>query len=402
MDGLSKTRRAEAPGASVKPKRVSVLGATGSVGCNTVDLLARNPQAFTVEVLSANTNAKLLAEQAKRVGAKAAVVANEAAYAELKAALAGTTIEAMAGENALGEAARRPADVVVAAIVGVAGLAPTLEAAKSGAVVALANKECLVSAGSVLKAEVAKSGATLLPVDSEHSAIFQVFDFDHPEAVRSITLTASGGPFREMTLADMARVSPEQAVAHPNWDMGPKISVDSATMMNKGLELIEAYHLFPVAPGAIEVVVHPQSVIHGMVSYTDGSVLAQLGAPDMRTPIAVALAWPRRMETPSEHLSLAALGRLDFEAPDETRFPALRLAREALQTGGGAPTILNAANEMAVAAFLEGRIGFLDIAALVESALGQLAAPEPTSLDDVLALDTAARTFTQGAVNGLK
>ena len=376
---------------SANPRSVSVLGSTGSIGCNTVDLLENNRDAFTVEALTAGTNWKLLAEQAIKLGASIAVINDESAYDDLKNALSGTKIEAAAGENALVEAASRPSDMVVAAIVGAAGLKPTMEAAKNGAMVALANKECLVSAGELLLAEVSKNGATLIPVDSEHSAIFQVFDFDNPKSVSGIILTASGGPFRQLSLDEMKNVTPERALNHPNWDMGAKISIDSATMMNKGLEIIEAFHLFPVALDEIDVLVHPQSIVHSLVSYVDGSVLAQMGTPDMRTPIAYAMAWPGRMATPSEKLSLADVGRLDFEAPDEERFPALRLAREALQTGGSAPTILNAANEIAVAAFLRGSIGFLQIAEIVEGVLGAMDAGTMGSLDDVLAIDNEAR-----------
>ncbi len=402
MAGLkSSVNPSSVPMKGIRPRSVTVLGATGSVGCNTVDLLARNPEQFELEALSAGKNWKLLAEQALKLGAKVAVIGDEAALPDLKSALAGSSVEAAAGESALIEAAARPSDVVVAAIVGAAGLKPTLEAVRRGATVALANKECLVSAGEVVQGEVAKSGATLLPVDSEHSAIFQVFDFENPETVAGITLTASGGPFLNRSLEEMADVTPEQAVAHPNWDMGAKISVDSATMMNKGLELIEAFHLFPVDVDAIEVLVHPQSVVHSLVSYVDGSVLAQLGTPDMRTPIAVALAWPSRMKTPAERLSLSDIGRLDFQAPDETRFPALRLAREALQAGGSAPTILNAANEVAVAAFLGGAIGFLQIAQTVEKVLDCLPSGPMGGLDDVMAVDKQARVQAQSFVGRL-
>ena len=330
---------------SLQPRSVSILGSTGSIGCNTVDLLARNPDAFSVEALTGNRNVKLLAKQAQQLGAKLAVVADESLYGELKDLLSGSTIEAAAGDRAVAEAAARPSDIVVAAIVGTAGLKPTLEATRRGALVALANKETLVSAGSIMTEAVKNGGATLIPVDSEHSAIFQVFDFKRSESVSKITLTASGGPFREKSLAEMQVMTPDQAVAHPNWDMGAKISIDSATMMNKGLEMVEAFHLFPVTSDEIEVLVHPQSVIHSMVSYVDGSVLAQLGTPDMRTPIAYALAWPARMAAPSKTLSLADIGTLTFEAPDLVRFPALRLARESLEAGGSAPTTLNAANE---------------------------------------------------------
>jgi len=375
-------------------RSVSVLGSTGSIGCNTVDLLLRNRSSFTVEALTGNRNVKLLAQQAIQLAAKVAVVADESLYGELKSLLSGTTIEVAAGDGAVVEAAGRPSDVLVAAIVGTAGLKPTLEAARRGALVALANKETLVSAGSIMTAEVKNGGATLIPVDSEHSAIFQVFDFDRVEAVSKITLTASGGPFREKSLDEMGAMTPEQAVAHPNWDMGAKISIDSATMMNKGLEMIEAFHLFPVETDAIEVLVHPQSVIHSMVSYVDGSVLAQLGAPDMRTPIAYALAWPARMEAPTETLSLADIGTLSFHAPDTERFPALRLARESLTTGGSAPTILNAANEVAVAAFLSREIGFLDIARVVERVLDSADIVPLNDLDTVFAVDALVRKQT--------
>jgi len=382
-------------------RSVSVLGSTGSIGCNTVDLLMRNPGAFCVEALTANRNVRLLAEQAIKLNAKMAVIADETLYVELKKLLSGTNIEVAGGEQAVSEAASRPSDVLVAAIVGTAGLNPTLEGARRGALVALANKETLVSAGTIMTAEVKNGGATLIPVDSEHSAIFQVFDFERADAVSKITLTASGGPFREKSLTEMEKMTPEQAVAHPNWDMGAKISVDSATMMNKGLEMIEAFHLFPVAVDAIEVLVHPQSVIHSTVSYVDGSVLAQLGTPDMRTPIAYALAWPQRMAAPSAVLSLADIGTLTFEAPDTVRFPALRLARECLEAGGGAPTVLNGANEVAVAAFLDHRIGFLEIARVVETVLDTMALAEPSRLDDVFAIDVEARSRASAIIANL-
>lgn len=374
-----------------EPKSVSILGSTGSVGCSTIDLIRRQPADFRVEALSGNRNVDLLARQAIEVNAKLAVVADPKRFGDLKDALAGTGISVAAGPEAVVEAASRPAEWVMAAIVGAAGLAPTLEAVKRGATVGLANKECLVSAGDIFIREIERHGATLLPVDSEHSAIFQVFEFDQPEKVSKIILTASGGPFRTASKADMAKVTPEQAVAHPNWDMGAKISIDSATMMNKGLELIEAFHLFPVSEAQIEILVHPQSIIHSLVEYVDASVLAQLGTPDMRTPIAYALAWPSRMPAPAPKLSLAEIGTLTFEAPDPERFPALRLAREALRAGGSAPTVLNAANEIAVARFLAGEIGFLDIPRLVESALEAIPASDISTLGDVLAADAEAR-----------
>ncbi len=379
------------PDIRAAPRSVTILGSTGSVGCNTLDLIEREPEAFAVEALTANGSAQRLAAQAKRVRAKLAVVADESRYRELKDALSGTGVETAAGAQAVTDAAARPADWVMAAIVGAAGLAPTLAAVRRGAIVALANKETLVCAGALMTAEVARHGATLLPVDSEHNAIFQVLDFDRLDTVDRIILTASGGPFRTMSRAAMAGVTPEQAIAHPNWDMGAKISVDSATMMNKGLELIEAHHLFGLAETRIEILVHPQSVVHSMVAYSDGSVLAQMGRPDMRTPIAYTLAWPQRMATPVERLDLAEIGQLTFEAPDSTRFPALRLSRQALQTGGSAPTILNAANEIAVQGFLDRRLGFLDIAEVVERTLERMSAAPLNGLDDVWQVDNEAR-----------
>ena len=388
--------------AEIRRRSLTILGSTGSVGVNTVDLVDRQPDDFTVEALTANRNVAALAEQARRLRPKVAGVADPDCYRDLKDALRGSGVEAAAGPQAVVEAALRPADWVMACIVGAAGLEPTLAAVRRGVIVALANKECLVSAGHIMMGEVDRSGATLLPVDSEHSAIFQVFEFDRADKVVRIILTASGGPFREKDLDFMAGVTPEQAVAHPNWDMGAKISVDSATMMNKGLELIEASHLFPVAPENIDILVHPQSVVHSMVEYVDGSVLAQLGTPDMRTPIAYALAWPKRMVSPSPRLALEEIGTLTFEAPDEVRFPALRLARQALQTGGGAPTILNAANEVAVQGFLDSRIGFLDIARVVEQTLAKTPNGQMENLGDVSEIDAAARTFAESLVAALK
>ena len=381
------------------PRSVTILGSTGSVGCNTLDLIARQPEAFAVEALTANNSVGRLAEQARRVGAKLAVVADETCYQDLKQALSGSGIEAAAGAQAVSEAAARPADWVMAAIVGAAGLAPTLAAVRRGAIIALANKETLVCAGSLMIAEVAHHGATLLPVDSEHNAIFQVLDFERLDAVDRIILTASGGPFRTLSHAAMAEVTPEQAVAHPNWDMGAKISVDSATMMNKGLELIEAHHLFGLPEARIEILVHPQSVVHSMVAYSDGSVLAQMSQPDMRTPIAYSLAWPGRMAAPVARLDLAEIGQLTFEAPDSECFPALRLARQALQAGGSAPTILNAANEVAVAAFLAGKLGFLGIAEVVDRTLEGCAAVPLGSLDDVWRIDREARRIATSMFN---
>lgn len=379
------------------PRSVTVLGCTGSIGASTIDLLRRDRNAYRVEALSAHRNVGDLAALAREFGARMAVIADPGLYGDLVEALAGTDIVPAAGPAALVEAADRPAEWVMASIVGAAGLEPTLAAVRRGAVIGLANKECLVCAGDLVMAAVARHGATLLPVDSEHSAIFQVFDFDQADRVERITLTASGGPFRTWERAAMAAVTPEQAVAHPNWSMGAKISVDSATMFNKGLELVEAHHLFGLPEDRIDILVHPQSVIHSMVSYVDGSVLAQLGTPDMRTPIAYALGWPRRISAPSPRLDLARLGSLTFEAPDSERFPALRLVRRALQSGGAAPTIMNAANEVAVASFLDRRIGFLEIAAVVEETLEAVAGPALTSVDDVLAADAEARRHAREA-----
>ena len=372
-------------------RTISVLGATGSVGASTLDLVRRNRGQWRVVALTANCNAAELAALAREFEAELAVVGDEACLPELREALAGSGIECAGGPQALVEAAARGADLTVAAIVGCAGLAPVMAAIELGGTIALANKEALVSAGEVMTAAVARHGATLLPVDSEHNAIFQCLAGNRIEDVRRIILTASGGPFRTWTSAQLETATPSQAVAHPNWDMGAKISVDSATMMNKGLEFIEAHHLFPVGLDRIEIVVHPQSVIHSLVEYRDGSTLAQLGPSDMRVPIASCLAWPQRMETPMAPLDLPKLGTLTFEAPDEMRFPATRLAREAAQAGGAAPAVLNAANEAAVAAFLAGKIGFTRIALTVERTLSRTLPPAPASLEDVLTVDREAR-----------
>ena len=380
---------------SVQPKSVSILGSTGSIGCNTIDLITRSRDAFRLEALTANNNVDLLAAQARDLNARLAVIANPDLYRDLKDSLSGSGIEVAAGSEALTEAAARPADWVMAAIVGAAGLAPTLEAVRRGATVGLANKECLVSAGEIFMNEVEHHGATLVPVDSEHSAIFQVFEFDQADKVERIILTASGGPFRTLDKDSMARVTPEQAVVHPNWDMGAKISIDSATMMNKGLELIEAYHIFPIDEPQIEILVHPQSVVHSMVEYVDASVLAQLGTPDMRTPIAYAMAWPERMAAPSPRLSLAEIGSLTFEMPNLDRFPALRLAREALRAGGSAPITLNAANEIAVHKFLTGQLGFLEISETVEKTLEATPVSSIHTLEDVMQADEEARQKAQ-------
>jgi 1-deoxy-D-xylulose-5-phosphate reductoisomerase len=372
-------------------RSITILGATGSIGASTLDLVRRQPEAWEVVALTANCQAVELARLAREFGARVAVVADATCLAELREALAGSGIEAAAGPDALVEAASRPADIVLAAIVGCAGLAPTMAAIEQGKVVALANKEALVSAGDVMTAAVRRCGTVLLPVDSEHNAIFQCLAGNDAADVSRITLTASGGPFRDWSLDQLAAATPAQAVKHPNWDMGAKISVDSATMFNKGLELIEAYHLFPVGLDKLRIIVHPQSVVHSMVEYRDGSTLAQLGPSDMRVPIASALAWPRRMDTPCGPLDLGAIGELTFRATDEVRFPATKLAREAAEAGGASPAILNAANEIAVAAFLAGQIAFTRIAVEVENVLSAYAAPAPACLSDVLAIDSEAR-----------
>jgi 1-deoxy-D-xylulose-5-phosphate reductoisomerase len=373
------------------PRSVTVLGSTGSVGTQTVELLAARPGQFRVTAVVAGRNAPLLAKQAIMLQAERAVVADPAAYPELRQALAGSGIEVAAGPQAVVAAAALPADWTMAAITGAAGLAATLAAIRRGSVVALANKEALVCAGEVMLRAVREAGATLLPVDSEHNAIFQALEDGNRTAVEKIVLTASGGPFRTATRDEMAKATPDVARKHPVWSMGAKISIDSATLMNKGLELIEAARLFSLEEPQIDVLVHPQSVIHGLVFYRDGSVLAQMGTPDMRIPIAHTLAWPERMTTPSPRLDLAGLARLDFMQPDTVRFPALRLARDALRAGGGAPAILNAANEVAVEAFMQRRIGFLDIAGTVAEVLDAMGAHPANTLEEVVSLDAATR-----------
>jgi 1-deoxy-D-xylulose-5-phosphate reductoisomerase len=372
-------------------KSVTILGSTGSVGANTAALVAEHPDRYRAEALVANTSVDILAEQARALRPRFVAVADPSKGEALRDALSGTGIETGAGPEAVVEAAERDADIVMAAIVGAAGLAPTIAAVRRGTTVAFANKECLVSAGALMMAEVARSGATLLPVDSEHSAIFQVFDAARRDAIDRIVLTASGGPFRACSLEEMAGKTPAQAVKHPNWSMGAKISVDSATMMNKGLEVIEAHHLFGLPEDRIDVLVHPQSIVHGMVVYRDGSVLAQLGMPDMRTPIICALSWPDRHAISHEALDLARLANLEFSAPDPERFPALRLMRQVLRQGGSAAAVLNAANEVAVAAFLAGRIGFTRIAEVAEAVLDAGLPPAPVSIDEVVEVDGAAR-----------
>jgi len=393
--------------AAVKPeyqaaggeRSVTLLGATGSIGASTIDLIKREPGRYRVEAVSANTNAAALAKLAREVGARFAAVGDQAAYRELKSELSGSGIEAAAGESAVVEAAQRPAQWVIGAITGAAGLRPTLAAAERGAMVALANKETLVCAGGLFMRRAALAGATVLPVDSEHNALFQAMSAGRREDVRRVILTASGGPFRTWTAEQIRGATLEQALKHPNWSMGPKVTIDSATLMNKGLEVIEAFHLFALKPDEIDVVVHAQSVIHGLVEFRDGSFIAQLGSPDMRIPIAHCLAWPERIDGPAPRLDLAEVATLSFERPDLERFPALALARQALEAGGGAPTVLNAANEVAVGEFLAKRLGFVGISALVEAALGAAVrrglTREPTSVDDALAIDHDSRLLTR-------
>ncbi len=384
--------------APVLARRVTVLGSTGSIGVSTLDVIRHargcyGADAFPVEALTAQSNVSALAAQAKTIKPKIAVIGDEKLYPELKDALSGTGIEVAAGRGAVIAAAARPSETVMVAIMGAAALEPALAAVARGAIVALANKECIVAAGSVFHRALESSGATVIPVDSEHNAIFQVYRAADVEEVDRVTLTASGGPFREWALERMRAATPQEAVAHPNWSMGAKISVDSATLMNKGLELIEAHFLFDLPAEKLAVVVHPQSIVHCLVSYADGSTLAHLSAPDMRTPIAHALAWPRRIASPSRKLDLPAIGQLTFQAPDHERFRCLPLALDCLRRGGLAPTILNAANEIAVDAFLNRRIGFLDIPRVVETTLDGSpgANVEAESLDGVLAADARAR-----------
>jgi 1-deoxy-D-xylulose-5-phosphate reductoisomerase len=373
-------------------RKIAILGATGSIGKSTIDLIERDRDRFEVTSVTAATNVEALADAARRTGAKLAVVADESCYNDLAELLVGTDCRAAAGSAALVEAALADTELVIAAIVGSAGLEPVMAAVEAGRTIALANKEALVTAGALMTDAAARSGAVLLPVDSEHNAIFQCLAGSRVEDVSRIILTASGGPFRTSTSQAIAAATPSQAVAHPNWSMGAKISVDSATLMNKGLELIEAHYLFGLLPSPqLDVVIHPQSVVHSLVEFVDGSVLAQLGSPDMRIPIAYALAWPERMPTPAQRLDLASIARLDFEEPDVARFPALRLARSALEEGGAAPVVLNAANEVAVASFLAGAIRFPDIVSIVQEALNTASYDGPRSIGDVLEIDRVTR-----------
>jgi len=382
-------------------KTVTILGATGSVGTSTLDLIEREPDRFSVRALTANCDVERLAAAARRTRAELAVVADESCLPALREALRGTDTNVAGGVLAVCDAARSGADLTVGAIVGCAGLQPVMAAVEQGGTVVIANKEPLVSAGELVVDAARRFGATLLPADSEHNAIFQCFDRAQAKHVRRIILTASGGPFRDWSLERMRDVTPQQAVAHPNWTMGAKISVDSATLMNKGLELIEAHYLFFLPSEQIDILIHPQSVIHSLVEFVDGSMLAQLASPDMRIPIAYALAWPERMATPAQRLDLASIARFDFEAPDLQRFPALRLAREALEAGGAAPIVLNAANEVGVASFLAGRIGFADIAAIVERALDESDFGAPTSIAEVLEVDRMTRVRVESAMQAV-
>src|ERR1700733_1820257 len=384
-----KMKTEKQPAGAARRRRVTILGSTGSVGCQTIDLIYRAPEKYEVVALTARKNVEKLIEQARLLKPELVFIADESKYEVLKAALANTNIAVAAGPQAVVEAAQADSDWVMAAIVGAAGLPATLAAARRGAVVAFANKETLVCAGPLMMKLAAEAGAQLLPVDSEHNAIWQVFDFERRSAISKLILTASGGPFRTMSRSEMANVTPEQAVKHPVWTMGAKISIDSATLMNKALEIIEAHFLFQMPGEKIDVLVHPQSVIHSMVEYEDGSVLAQLGTPDMRTPIGYTLAWPERMATPAAKLDLAKLGQLTFEAPDPVKFPALRFAREAMTKGGTAPAILNAANEVAVAAFLDHRIGFLDIERINEATMNSIPVAALTDLDMLHETDQA-------------
>ena len=376
-------------------RSVTILGSTGSIGKNTVDIIRRYPEHYDVKALTGNQNVSLLAEQAKLLNAKLAVTADKSKYADLKELLSGTKVEVEAGFDAVVQAAREQADWTMSSIVGAAGLLPTMQVIQRGGTLALANKETLVCAGEIVMKAVKEHQTTLIPVDSEHSAIFQTLEEEHRPMIDRILLTASGGPFRDKDVAFMEKVTPQEAVAHPNWNMGAKISVDSATMMNKGLEIIEACHLFCVPVEKIEVLIHPQSIVHSAVGYKDGSVLAHMGMPDMRTPISYALAWPERMEAPTARLDLTKMANLSFFAPDEDRFPALRLAKQCQKTSQSATAVMNAANEMAVDAFLKGKIGFLDIVRVSEKVVESSPLPAVATIQDVMSLDHEAREMAK-------
>jgi 1-deoxy-D-xylulose-5-phosphate reductoisomerase len=386
-----------------RPMRISIFGSTGSVGISTLDVICRDRERYVVDTLVANVSLSKLVDQARAIRPRRAVLADDSLYGDLKSALAGSGIEVAAGRSAVLDAARERQDLAVAAIVGFAGLEPVMAKIDAGTSIALANKECLVSAGPLMIERAGRNGVEILPVDSEHNAIFQVFEADNADQIESITLTASGGPFHKLSADNLELVTPEQALRHPVWDMGAKISIDSATLMNKGLELIEAGQLFRVGADKLNVLVHPQSIVHGLVTYSDGSVLAQLGIPDMRTPIAYCLGWPRRTPSPSPRLDLAEIGSLTFEAPDEIRFPCLRLAREAMKTGGGATAVLNAANEIAVAAFLASDIGFVAIPVVVSRVLDWCADHNllgvPADLGEIVELDEIARRQARRALH---
>ncbi len=392
----------QTPSPQTAPRSVTILGSTGSVGRSTVDLISGHRGKFAVKVLTANKNVELLAKQARDLKAELAVVADETLYNDLKKALEGSNVKAAAGHKAVIEAAGISCDWVMAAIVGAAGVESTLKAIQQGRTVALANKESLVCAGPFMMDAVRKSGATLLPVDSEHNAVFQVFDNDHRAGIRRVILTASGGPFLRKTRAELAGVTPEQAIRHPNWAMGAKISVDSATMMNKSLEIIEAAYLFNLKSEQIDVLIHPQSIVHSMVEYLDGSILSQMGAPDMRTPIAHTLAWPGRVETTGENLDLTKNINLSFEPIDTNRFSAINLARQALKAGAGHPTVLNAANEVAVEAFLAKKLEFSAIERISEQVLQTVKIKAISDINDVFALDAEARSIAAEVIQALK
>ena len=376
-------------------KTISILGSTGSVGRATVDLIKRMPQTYSVDSLTANKNWQLLAEQAKILKPRYVAISTQQYYQPLKNALNGEDILIGAGEKAIIDAGDREVDLLMAAIVGIAGLLPTISAIRRGTTVALANKECLVSSGEIFIREASDAQAKLIPVDSEHNAIFQVFETHNKAKLDRLILTASGGPFRNCTIDEMKGKNPQEALAHPNWDMGPKISIDSATMMNKGLEIIEAHYLFSVEESLIDVVIHPQSIVHSLVSYLDGSVLAQLADPDMKIPIAYALSWPKRMDATIPRLDLLKIGSLEFFKPDTKRFPALNLARESINLGGSSNLVLNAANEVAVAGFLAGKIKFTDIVATVEKVLDKNVETAPKSIEEVIFMDTEIRKYTE-------
>lgn len=398
---MTKIAAIKLPDEKRQPKSLTILGSTGTIGKNTIRLVEEDRKSFSIDTLTAGTNVKELANQARRLDAKTAVIGRDNLYKELKESLSGTDIEVLAGKEAIAEVAGRKNDIIIAGIVGAASLAPTLAAIKSGATIALANKECLVCAGELMTSEVKKYGATLIPVDSEHNAAFQSFDFKHPETIEKITLTASGGPFRLISRKEMEEVTPKQATNHPNWKMGAKISVDSATMMNKGLEVIEAYHLFPVKKDQIDVIIHPESIIHSLVYYKDGSVISGLSVPDMCVPISYALGWPKRINTKTQRLNLADIGKLTFEQTDEIKFPSLRIAREVLNTGGTAPAILNAANEVAVENFITGKIGFLEIINVVENTLEKIPAEKMQSLEQVFEIDRKSREIANSLIKGI-